>query len=192
MNECVEQERNLREAKRMSEIETWKDFESSTVNMAKAEVDDKGQIWFVKTTKKGKRNTLTDQQFYIGKETTEKVTPEQCGFYKSLTMEIYLERSALDDSTFQRRQALFKGLLEIIVPNNREFKFAYLTRTRLTQIPQLRDFSNGICSQVNINDVQFCRWAKKPKRVSSSEKIPKNSAIFTENGGLLERRLTTE
>lgn len=164
---------------------------SSFVNMGKVFVNEKNELYFIKTTETFQFKGLNaDKDEVYGKDAikTERthVTPEQLGFTKKATYEIYVYKIEHDD--LEEKTVYYSMLLNFEIPNEQRYKTAYFKTAKSGRV-SLMWLDSGTCSEVSVNDSEFCKRSKA-KRLSEDTILKRGSPIFTLNGnGELERRL---
>jgi hypothetical protein len=159
--------------------------------MGKVFLDENGAIYFIKEVKTFKFITVNPNGESIYNKTAikteeKRITPEQLGYTKSAKWDIYVyktEHEELEDKT-----VYYSMTLNFAIPEEKRYKTAYFKTTQSGRV-FLTWFESGTCSEVSINDPEFCTRSKA-KRLSEDTILQRGSPIFTLSAeGILERRL---
>jgi hypothetical protein len=161
------------------------------VNMGKVFIDEKGDIFLVKTTQHYKfllinqnGEPVYEKQPFKVEETH--ITPETLGFTKKASWEIYVYKTEHEE--LEEKTVYYSMLLNFEVPSEARYKTAYFRVAKTGRII-LCWLDSSTASEVSINDKEFCTRGKA-KRLPENSIIQKGSPVFTLNGnGELERRL---
>ena len=122
-----------------------------------------------------------------------KVTPEEIGFEKEMTMTIYIEKAIQSEDVLESTVSVFSQ--ELVISVKARFKYVYLTKTNSGIVHQ-KDFASGCASAVNINsegedspiEIKYGRAKKLPNDSFLSKSVP----IFKIQNGVYERRLSID
>lgn len=163
----------------------------SFINMGKVFLDEKGELFFVKTTETFKFLLINSNGESVFSKTPTKteethVKPETLGYTKKATYEIFVfktEKDELEDKT-----VYYSMVLTFEVPNEQRYKTAFFRKAKSGRV-FLTWFDSGTSSEVSINDKEFTSRGKA-ERLPEDTILKRGSPIFTLNGnGELERRL---
>ncbi|MGD0158863.1 MAG: hypothetical protein ABSB89_01030 [Candidatus Bathyarchaeia archaeon] len=173
-------------------MSTNQDDIKTYVNMGRVFEDEKGELYFIKTTEKRKfimRSSDNGEPIFektpcATKE--EHVTPSELGFTKKDTRDIYVYKT--ENSELEEQTVYYSMTLTFEIPQEKKYKTAYLRKAKSGRV-FLVWFDSGCSSEVSVNDSEFCKRSKG-KRLEPDTIINRNAPIFTLSAsGELELRL---
>jgi hypothetical protein len=124
------------------------------------ELDENG-LYFWKITQDDNRKVVK----------REKVRPEEIGFQKTFTREIYVHKTIVSTESIANEVVWFSMTLTYTVPNEARYKYYYLYKVRSGEI-FFKDFSGQPCpcAKIEANDPEFVTRSRE-------KKLPQNSIL---------------
>jgi hypothetical protein len=183
-----------RRAKKTHGEPTMTDKTIERVDTGKVYLEQDGSVYFLKTIQTYQFLMVNQNGDNIYSKTatetqTEHVTPEQLGFTKKASWEIYVyktEHEELEDKTVYYSMTLY-----FEIPLETRYRTAYFKIAKSGRV-FLKWFDSSSCSEVSINDPEFCKRGKA-KRLPEDTILQRNAPVFTlSSSGELERRLDSE
>lgn len=134
------------------------------------------------------------------KDEIVKLTPEQKGLKKQCEGALLLKRSAFDEKTFKQRSSFFLQKLEIKIPDEKQYKFVYLSETAsrkgmcLVNLDQALGRSCGFTVALDLGETDFVRGVGEAEKITDEKarellKAKKVFGIFSERSNGLEREV---
>lgn len=164
----------------------------SRVDFNRVYIEQDGSLYFIKTTKTYKFLLINQDGRSIYGTTPIKteqshVTPESLGYTKKATWDILVYKT-VEGEGLEKETIFYSMTLNFEVPNEARYRTAFFKKTRSGRV-FLKWFDSSCCSEVSINDEEFCKRGKA-KRLPEDTIIQRNAPIFTlSSSGELERRI---
>jgi hypothetical protein len=175
-------------------MSTTQDKTVVSVSGNKVFIEQDGSLYLIKTTKTYKFLLINQDGKSIYGTSPSKiekthVTPESLGYTKKAEWLIYIYK--VNHSDLQDTTEFYVMPLYFEVPDEKRYRCAYFFKTKSERV-FLKWFDSASCSEVSINDPEFCKRGKATK-LASDTILLKNAPIFTLSAsGELERRLDSE
>jgi hypothetical protein len=175
-------------------MSTQQDKTISHIDSNKVFIEKDGSLYLIKRIQTFKFLMVNQNGDSVYEKTPFKtetlhVTPESLGYSKHESWDIYVYK--VDHSNLEDKTEFYSMTLNFQVPDEKLYKTAYFKKVKSGRV-FLMWFNSGTCSEVSINDNEFCK-REKARKLPEDTLIQKNAPIFTlSSSGELERRLDSD